>query len=214
MKAFYRLSAFAVACLFILSAFVGCKDRTEGQDTEAESYSGMPEYDAENIGNYIKPFEYTGRTVYAKVGETRQEAVWNSVVAAAEILSYPEAQVEYYASQERAKYRYYASRDGIDYGELLVSLGVTEESFYEKARGYVKEDLVLEYIARDAGIVLTDAEKQTHLDKYAERLSEVYGNDKEYIKANMTEQIYDAMLGDKIMEYLLLNNTVYTSQSK
>ncbi len=214
MKRFFRASALILACLFLLSAFVGCKDGEESDGTEAQSYLGMPEYDAENIESYVKPFEYVGLTVNVGEGETKQQKLWETLVASAEIVAYPEAQVEYYAEQERAKYRYYAKRDGIEYAELLSELGVTEESIYDTARAYVKDDLVLEYIARDAEIELTDEEKREHTDKYAEKLATLYGNDKEYIKTNMTEQIYDAMRSDKIMEFLLLNNTVNTIQSK
>ena len=212
MKKFFIASALILVCLFLSSAFVGCKDNTEEKGTEADSYSGMPEYDAENIGIYIKPFEYTGLTVNVGEGETKQQKLLETIVASAEIISYPEAQVEYYAEQERAKYRYYAKRDGIEYAELLLELGITEEGIYELARAYVKEDLALEYIAADAGLVLTEEEKLEHTDKYAEKLATLYGNDKEYIKTNMKEQIYDAMRSDKIMEYLLLNNTVNTAK--
>lgn len=131
-----------------------------------------------------------------------------------EIIEYPTEQVEYYVSQERAKYRYYARRDGMEYEELLEALGVTEESMYENARALVKDDLALLYIINDAGVTLSDGEVAAHTDKYAERLSEIYGYDAEYIKQNMSEQIYDAMLSDKTMEFLLSKNTVYTTQSK
>ena len=67
---------------------------------------------------------------------------------------------------------------------------------------------MFEYIIRDANISLTDGEKAAHTDKYAQRLTAVYGGDREYIKANMPERIYDAMLNDKVMEYLLLNNEI------
>lgn len=214
MKNVFKAAVLAVACLFILSAFIGCKEKDGGNDTEVESYSGMPEYDGENIESYVKPFEYTGLTVYVGFGETKQQRLWDTIVSSAEVIEYPQAQLEYYAEQERAKYRYYAKRDGIEYSTLLSELGVTEESIKETARAYVKDDLVLEYIIKDASISLTDDEKTALTDKYAEKLATVYGNDAEYIKTNMTEQIYDAMLSDKTMEYLLLNNTVYTNQSK
>ena len=216
MKKAKRICALLFACAAAVSLLASCKDQGESNDSEIlrETYSGMPEYDISSIDSYIKPFKYTGLTVYRKNTETASEALWNAVSCSAEMIAYPNEQVEYYAVQERAKYRYYANRDGIEYEILLESLGVTEESIYEIARGYVKDDLVLEYIVKDAQIALTDAEKEAHKDKYAQRLTQVYGYDKEYIKANMTEQIYDAMLYDKAMEYLLLNNTVHTAQGE
>lgn len=201
--------------LCILSGIISC-DRSDIDAVESEvegSYS-MPEYDPESIGSYISPFVYVGLGVYAEAGETAQEALWSDIVESVEIIEYPSAQVEYYASQERAKYRYFARRDGIEYEELLSALGVTEESMTARAKSLVKEDLALQFIIYDAGITLTSEEKAVHTDKYAEKLSQIYGNDAEYIKTNMTEQIYDAMLSDKTMEYLLANNTVYTTQSE
>ena len=131
----------------------------------------------------------------------------------AEIIAYPTAQVEYYAEQERAKYRYYASRDGVGYNELLDALGVTEESIYENARALVKDDLILAYIAKDAKISLSDEEKSKHYEKYVGWFEEL-GYDRNYVYENMSDQIYDMMLKDKIMEYLVKNNTAYTPQSK
>ena len=205
----------ALLLLCTLSVIISC-DRadTDAEESEYESLYSMPEYDPESIGSYIKPFGYVGRVVYAEAGQTLSEALWSDIVEGVEIIEYPSAQVEYYVSQERAKYSYFARRDGIEYEELLIALGVTEESIVERAKSLVKEDLALQYIISDAGITLTSEEKAAHIDKYAEKLSQVYGNDAEYIKTNMTEQIYDAMLSDKTMEYLLVNNTVHTTQSK
>lgn len=215
MKKKIKLLSFILAALCLSVALFSCKknDTEADTDTEAE-YGTMPEYSQGAIGAYVKPFEYTGLTVFAKTGETRSQALWNSILNSVEIIEYPTEQVEYYVSQERAKYRYYARRDGMEYEELLEALGVTEESMYENARALVKDDLALLYIINDAGVTLSDGEVAAHTDKYAERLSEIYGYDAEYIKQNMSEQIYDAMLSDKTMEFLLSKNTVYTTQSK
>lgn len=215
MKLIIKAAALSLAVITLGSFLLSCKnDQAEGDGTETDGYISMPEYDVDNIGSYIKPFEYTELTVYAEFGETRQEALWKNIVESADITVYPEAQVEYYVAQERAKYRYYAKRDGIEYEALLEALGVTESSMTERAKALVKGDLVLEYIIKDAKITLSEEEKRTHADKYATKLTEVYGYDKDYIKSNMKEQMYDAMLSDKAMEFLLLNNTVYTTTSK
>lgn len=209
MKLFYRICALLLALVAALSLLTSCKERDENADTEEpETYSGMPEYDVENIAEYIEPFEYTGLNISVGETEYESEVVWNTMLRSANIIKYPTPQVEYYAEQERAKYRYYASRENIEYGTLLESLGVTEESIYETARGYIKDDLVLAYIVTDANISLTDDEKTRLTYKYAEKLTEVYGYDAEYIMENMTEQVYYAMLYDKTMEYLMANNII------
>ena len=215
MKRMIKLLALALAALCLCAVVLSCDsgDTETETDTEVE-YGGMPEYSSEQLSSYVKPFEYTGLTVYAKFGQTRQEALWSEILNRVEIIEYPTEQVEYYLSQERAKYRYFAKRDGIEYQELLEALGVTEESMREGARALVKDDLALLYIMTDAGITLSDGEVSSHTDKYAEKLSEIYGYDAEYVKQNMSEQIYDAMLSDKTMEFLLSKNNVYTTESK
>lgn len=215
MKRMIRAIALSLALMCLLCAFVSCKDTDTNVDTDTALELGkMPEYDGEAIDSYVKPFEYKGITVYAEPGESRQEALWSQILESVRVVTYPEAQVEYYFAQERAKYRYYANRDGIDYEELISALGVSEASMRERARALVKEDLALMFIIKDAEIALTDEEKALHTDKYAEKLAEIYGYDKEYIKTNMSEQMYEQMLSDKTMEFLLGNNTVYTTESK
>ncbi len=211
MKNFIKLLSLSAALICLCGAVLSCKgnDGSTETETDAEPVS-MPEYSAEEIGSYIKPVKYEGLTVKAREGETAQAALWRHIVDSAEITEYPEESVEYYVSQERAKYRYFAKRDGIEYDELLEALGITEESMYGRARELVKDDLVLSYVINDANMVLTQEEKALYTDKYAEMLVGIYGYDAEYIKKNMSEQIYDAMLSDKTMEYLLSKNTVLT----
>lgn len=209
MKKIIRLLSLILALFCLTAAVASCNKKEADEDTDTEiEYGSCPEYDGEKLSLYIRPFGYIGLTVAAQTGESSQEALWRYIVDSAVVIEYPEENVEYYVSQERAKYKYFAKRDGIEYEELLAALDVTEESIYENARALVKEDLVLLYIINDADVTLTDEEKALHTDKYAEKLVEVYGHDAEYIKQNMTEQIYEAMLSDKTMEYLLSKNTV------
>lgn len=206
MKRYIKYLALILALVSLL-ALASCKEK-DGYEEETGENPRMPAYSALALESYVKPFAYTGLTVTVGEGEQRYEAVWRTVVDSVEIIEYPAEHVEYYVAQEKAKYRYFAKRDGIEYDALLEGLGVTEESILADARALVREDLVFEYIVRNAEIGLTDEEKAAHTDKYAEKLTEIYGGDKEYIKANMPERINDAMLHDKVMEYLLLNNRV------
>lgn len=213
-KGLARVISAMLACAALFGA-VGCSKKTNEEPPKFEEThgGGLPDYDIGNIEKYVKPFKYTGYTVYYGMSESKQEKVWEAVLGGAEIIAYPTAQVEYYAEQERAKYRYYASRDGVGYNELLDALGVTEESIYENARALVKDDLILAYIAKDAKISLSDEEKSKYYEKYVGWFEEL-GYDRNYVYENMSDQIYDMMLKDKIMEYLVKNNTAYTPQSK
>ena len=214
-KGLIRFMSALLVCAAVFG-IVGCskKENEEPARFEESFGGGLPGYDTENIESYVKPFEYTGHTVYYAMGESAQEKLWSAISDSAEVIIYPSAHVEYYAEQERARYRYYASRDGVGYNELLEVLGVTEDGIYEKARGLVKDDLVLAYIVKNAGIVLTEDEKTRLYGKYVDKFVELYGYDINYVSEKMSEQIHDAMLYDKTMEFLLLNNTAYTTQSK
>ena len=212
MKKLSRSPIIAFLCLAMsvvaLASFFGCSDGSNADTEETSAFTGLPEYDPEHITDYVKPFEYTGLTVSVGKDETVSEKVWNTVCDSAQIIAYPAPQVEYYAEQERIKYKYYSKEYGIAYDELLRSLGITEESIYDTAKSMVKNDLVLEYIIADADITLSDAEKAAHTDKYAEKFTELYGYDTDYIKEHMLDQVYSSMLYDKTVEYLILNNTV------
>ncbi len=205
-----KILSIALVGVLLLALFVACNANNDSPtDTDDKAkYASLPEYDTEKLSEYIEPFEYTGLTVTVKEGQSRSEAIFESISSGANVKKYPTPQIEYYVSQEKAKYKYLAERDGIEYDRLLEGLGVDDKTMKESAEKMVKDDLVLAFIIKDAGITLSDTEKEEHTDRYAEKLTELYGYNKDYIKKNMTEQIYETMLYDKTMEYLILNNTV------
>lgn len=85
-------------------------------------------------------------------------------------------------------------------------LGVSEESIRTEARDMVKGDLVYRYIVADAGIVLTEEEKATLFERYARQYAESYGYEVGYVTEKLSHLVYDSMLYDKTMEYLMLHN--------
>ncbi len=206
MKGTIKILSLFFALFLALPLVFGCKDKDEIDDDP--KYTELPPYDASKLSEYIDPFEYTGLTVERSGNATDSEAVWSTIVKSVNIKSYPEAQVEYYVEQERLKYKYFASKDKVDYNAFLESLGVTEETILADSKEMVKKDLALLYIVKDAELDLTEKEKSDLFDKYANKFVEIYGYDKEYISTNMKDQIYDSMLFDKATEYLILNNTI------
>lgn len=200
----------AIALVLAILTLFGCADDKgdgTGTDTNTNTSVGFPDYDGDRLDEYISAGAYTGLDVEIAEGQSRGDAVWAAVERGFEVVEYPDEQVEYYAEQTRARYRYYATRDGVEYETLISGLGVSEESIYAEAREMVKGDLVLLYIIKDAGISLTESERESLFDKYAERFVSIYGYDKTYIAENMKEQVYEAMLYDKTSEYLIVNNT-------
>jgi FKBP-type peptidyl-prolyl cis-trans isomerase (trigger factor) len=93
-----------------------------------------------------------------------------------------------------------------DYELLLKNRGTDEAKLREEAREMVKKDLVYYYIVRNENITVTDAEKAELFEKYVEKYVTAYGYNRDYVVGNMTGIIYDSMLYDKTMEFLINNN--------
>ncbi len=186
-KRLWQIFLAVLALLLCLGACSKAKDSEEGVE--------WVEYDLSRLDEYVTLDTYVGLTVsLASADEAKGEAVWRAVVERAQISAYPQEQLEYYAAQERAKYRY-------------LEQDVSEDSVLAEAKRLVKEDLVYRYVLRDTGMVLTETEKDTLYDRYAEKYVESYGYSAEYVRENMSELVFESMLYDKTMEYLILNNT-------
>ena len=206
MKNFF----FRGAILLLLAcALLGCLPSCQ---KESEPSQEGVSYDEARLDEYIKPFAYTDLTVSLSSADAlKSEAVWEVLLRSAEVISYPEDAVEYYAEQRRDTYRYYAEKNDWSYEQALEFFGASEESILAEAREMVKGDLVYRYIVKDAGITLSEDEKAAQLDRYVQKFSEDYGYSEDYVTEKMTDLIYDAMLYDKTMEYLIVKNTFITN---
>jgi FKBP-type peptidyl-prolyl cis-trans isomerase (trigger factor) len=200
-KILFRAALVLALCAVLLLTLPSC-----GKDEETEK--GGISYDEERLSEYVAPFSYTGLTVeLSSADDLKSDAVWNLILSRVEILSYPEDAVDYYAEQRRDTYRYYAEKNDWSYEQALEFFGVSEEDITKEAKEMVKGDLVYRYIVKDAGITLSEKEKSEQLDRYAKKYAEDYGYTEEYVIENMSDLIYDSMLYDKTMEYLIVNNT-------
>lgn len=180
---------------------------------EEAQNENAPSYDEAKLGSYLSLDGYTGLTVSLHANETKGEAVWKEVLSRASILTYPEDAVAYYLAQKKETYQYYAEKNGWSYEEALAFFGVTNDTIQAEAKEMVKGDLVYRFIVKDAGIEVTEQEKATLLDRYVKKYAEDYGHTEEYIREHMTELIYDSMLYDKTMEYLIVNNSFVIEES-
>ena len=199
MKNTLKITALLLVFLLGISLFCSCK-----KDNEPSA----PTYSAAEINEYVRLGEYKNITVGAENNESAPNvALWNKIVSNAEVLKYPEPAVEYYKVQAEHRYEYLAKEGSMSYDELLASLGVTEADILDEARDYVKSDLVRLAIIEAEGLHLTDDEKTRLFDKYADKFAELYGYSAEYVRKNLADEIYDAMQYDKMMEFLMLNNT-------
>ena len=173
-----------------------------------EPTQNAPSYDEAKLNEYIAPFAYTGLTVELTEDDAlKSESVWKLILDNAELLDYPEDAVEYYAEQLRDTYRYYAEKNDWSYEKALEFFDVSEEKILDEAREMVKGDLVYRYIVKDAEITLSEDEKSAQWNRYVKKFAEDYGYTEDYVEENMQDLIYDSMLYDKTMEYLIVNNT-------
>lgn len=123
------------------------------------------------------------------------------------IKKYPAGTVEYYLLQLKKQYRYYADQAGMRYEEMLDELGEDNITMKSEARRLVKQDMILELIRKKEGITLSDAEKNDYFDMYVSRYAERYGYSESYVREELTDLVYESMLYDKTIEFLIINNT-------
>ncbi|MBO5415889.1 MAG: hypothetical protein J6A83_04595 [Clostridia bacterium] len=206
--------ALMLALLLLLSAaFVSCKrDNGDADNTANTEIKLEPMNFFEiDISEYVALGEYSGLDINCEDGQSRGDAVWAKVVDGSEIKKYPEHQVNYYFEQARTKYEYLARQGNDTYENILAGLGVTEEDMIAEARELTRDDLVFAAVVKAENISLSDADKNNNFDKYVEKFVDSYGYGEEYVRENMSEQIYETMLFDKMLEKLItLNNFAST----
>ena len=203
-------------CLaMILFAFASCKGKESRPDTD-ETKSDVVVigensfYSTLDLSEHVVLCEYKDQTFDISDTDGSREdmeaAITKHIYEKSEIKKYPDEPLEYYFEQEKSFYTYLAKGDAEQYDALLSEAGVSEEDLRELARKYVAEDLVFYAITEAEGISVSDAEKSELLDKYIKKYVDTYGYAEEYVRENMTELIYDSMLFDKTIEFLIENN--------
>jgi len=100
---------------------------------------------------------------------TMYAELWATVFENAQILAYPEGEVDQVYNDTRSAYESYASTAGMTYEDFLAEyVGMTDQQLRAAAENYVAEDLVL-YCLQDAlGAELTDQEYDDGCTYYAE----------------------------------------------
>lgn len=132
--------------------------------------------------------------------------LWLQVVNNAEVLAYPEAEVNRIYNEQRSMYEQYAASFGVDYDTFLASyLNITDEELLEDSRAYVKEDLVMYQLIKDLSIEMTDEEYNESLAFFAESygmtvddLISYYGEDT--IRATVIwQKLMDTVAADAVI---------------
>ena len=201
----------AVALTLILSASLllsSCKDKEKSNDIP-KLESSSP-YLSMELSEYISIDAYTSLEIIAKDGEDKASLVMSAISDTAKVIKYPEEQVDYYFAQTKQMYMDLASGDEERYLQILSEQKISEEIMLDDAREMVKQDLIFYYVVKDADISLTDEEISSLYGQYVDYYVETYKYSESYVKENMSSLIYDSMLYDKTMEYLILNNKFVT----
>ena len=199
MKRFLALFFAILTLLCLVSCRVGDDDNVD--------YIEAPELEATYLLETVKLPEYKGLTVIRGIGEGRGDAIWELVLEGSEIVEYPDSLLSYFKSQTISKYKTMAKTAGLTYDELLVSLGLDETDVENEAKSLAKAELVIMAIIQKEGIALTDDEKARLFDKYAEKIAAELKKDVSYVKESHKDEIFDTMLRDKTIEFLITQNT-------
>lgn len=139
--------------------------------------------------------------------KTKEEALISYLDKNSSVKRYPKSEVNYYFEQLKEQYRYYADQAGIRYEAMLDELGEDNVTMKANARQLVKNDLIFELIRKKEGITLTEDEKNAFFDRYVKKYAESYKYSEEYVRAELTELVYDSMLYDKTVEFLIIHNS-------
>lgn len=172
----------------------------------AEVADTAPVYDSERISDYLSPLRFSGRVIPLEEGQAKDLAILSLLLSEVEVLLYPDEAMAYYERQIRAHDRYLAKEQGRDYEEYAAAEGRGDAFVAEEAKRMVRTDLLLVYVAEEAGLWLTDGEKAEHYEKYAEKYAKDYGYGRDYVDEHMRDEVYDSMQYDKTMEYLIRVN--------
>lgn len=214
MKNILKITSLLLCLLLTLSVMLtGCGEDKDSTDTNEGNETQDPVTDAAtsadyselNLDKYIKLGSYKELVIDA-IGSSEDVELFNAIVSRCEILEYPAGPLSYYIAQSKEKYELYAEKGNMTYEELMKALDIDDEDLEREAKVLVKKDLVTLAIVKAEGLGLTDTEKTDLFDKYAELYVDLYGYTEEYIRENLTEEIYASMQYDKMMEYLIKLN--------
>ena len=139
--------------------------------------------------------------------QTMKSAVWQAAVEKSEIKAYPEKEIENYITEMSDYYQRYAQNYGMEFADILETMGMTEEEFNENARQYaegmVGDELVLYAIIHAEDISLTKKEYEAGAQEYMD----LYGYETldELESAYTQEVVYESILWDKTLDFMLDN---------
>ena len=189
--------------LALLCVFSACGEEDEAKKAKKVDIAA---FSLSELEGFVKVGEYKNISISLN-GKSKEEAINDYLVKNSKIEKLPEGAVEYYNAQLEEQYKYHAEQAGREYDELLKELSLSESELLEQAKSLVVKDIILTTVQKKEGITLSDSDKEKFFDRYVEKYAELYGYEKAYVKENLVDEVYQTMLYDKTMEFLILNNT-------
>lgn len=188
----------AIALLVALAVFcVSCvkKDRI-----------AISELSIEELEESLELCEYKGLELSLN-GKSKEQVLIEYIMSNSHIKKYPAGTVDYYIDQQKKQFSYYAKMADMSYEDMLDTLGEDTFTMQAEARRLVKQDVILALIQRREGIELSEGDKSAYFDRYAELYAERYGYEPNYVREELSELVYESMLYDKTVEFLIINNS-------
>lgn len=186
--------------LALLCFFCSCKEEKKAEKVDIAAFS------LSELEEFVKIGEYKNISISLN-GKSKEEAINDYLVKNSKIEKLPEGAVEYYNAQLEEQYKYHAEQAEREYKELLEELSLSESALLEQAKSLVIKDIIFTTIQKKEGIALSSSDKERFFDRYVEKYAELYGYEKAYVKEKLVDEVYQTMLYDKTMEFLILNNT-------
>ncbi len=139
-------------------------------------------------------------------------AMWQQVVDDSEMIQYPEKEVGKYIKDIEAQYEQMAETYSMTLDDLLAAYGIESEEVYDQqnraaAEAYIKDQMVMFYIAQIEGLEYTDKEA----DELRQAISDSGYDDKsfeEYYGQDIESYIHSALTYNKVAEFIFDNSVV------
>lgn len=133
------------------------------------------------------------------------ENIFQKVVEASEVLSYPKTLIDFYKAERKNWYIQYASYFGMDLAAFMEASEITEEQFEEDVVSYAeamaKQELVLNAIKEAEKLTITDEEYETGLDKIATDYG--YATTEEFLAIAEEDQVRESLLWQKVLDFVV-----------
>ena len=148
--------------------------------------------------------------------QSMKSSAWMTAVENAQILDYPQEEVDSYVEQMTTYYQQYAETYGMEFADVLESMGMTEDTFSEQALAYaqsmVGDELVLYAIVRAEDLSLSQSEYDEGVAAYVEMFgAESQEQLEEYYTVDV---LYESLLWDKTLQFLMDNAQVVDQLSQ